>query len=107
MLCYMSSYYVYSCLDDTNADHSLTDAITHLIWSFGQIYPDYKHTPASGIEANTAKNHMFYKPDEIKYHGSVNRGATTLNFFGNLRFETQCLLYIFCINIHTCLILAR
>ena len=70
-------------LGDINADHSLTDAATHVIWSFGQVYPDYKHSPASGIEAMTAKNMRFYKPDEIKYHGSVNRGAATLNFFCN------------------------
>ena len=56
-----------------------------VIWSMGQIYPDYNHNPGSGIEARTAMNRMFYKPDEIKYHGSVNRGATTLNFFGKER----------------------
>ena len=87
---YMSNYYLSLCLGDVNADHSLTDAVTHVIWSFGQIYPDYRHNPASGIEARTAKNLMFYKPDEIKYHGSVNRGATTLNFFGNLKILEAC-----------------
>jgi hypothetical protein len=66
---------------DTLADNTLTNSLTHVIWSFGQVYPDYSHSPPSGIEAGTAKNPMFYKPDEIKYHGSVNRGATTINFF--------------------------
>ena len=55
-----------------------------VIWAFGQIYPQYNHTPESGIEAGTVSNNMFYKPDEIKYHGSVNRGATSINFFGQL-----------------------
>ena len=71
-----------SLLADTNADHDITNTLMHVIWSLGQVFPDYNHNPASGIEARTAMNRMFYKPDEIKYHGSVNRGATTLNFFG-------------------------
>ena len=55
-----------------------------LIWSFGQVYPDYFHSPNSGIEAETVSNTMFYQPDEIKYHGTRNRGATSINFFGEL-----------------------
>ena len=51
-----------------------------MIWSFGQVYPDYFHFPSSGVEAGTAKNERFYKPDEIKYHGTRNRGATSINF---------------------------
>ena len=54
----------------------------HVIWSFGQVYPDYSHSPGSGIEAGTASDNMFYLPDELKYHGSVNRGTATINFFG-------------------------
>ena len=60
-----------------------------VIWSLGQVYPDYNHRPNSGIEARTAMNDMFYKPDEIKYHGSVNRGAATLNFFGKKERERK------------------
>ena len=52
-----------------------------VIWSFGQVYPDYTHSPSSGIEAGTAENDRFYQPDEIKYHGSRNRGTTSINFF--------------------------
>ncbi len=52
-----------------------------VIWSFGQVYPDYFHFPSSGIEAGTVSNERFYKPDEIKYHGTRNRGATSINFF--------------------------
>lgn len=52
-----------------------------VIWSFGQVYPDYVHNPGSGIEAGAVSNDRFYQPDEIKYHGSVNRGATSINFF--------------------------
>ena len=52
-----------------------------VIWSFGQVYPDYFHNPGSGIEAGTVENTRFYQPDEIKYHGSRNRGATSINFF--------------------------
>ena len=53
-----------------------------VIWSFGQDTDDFFHRPDSGLEVGTASNTMFYKPDEIKYHGGRNRGATSLNFFG-------------------------
>ena len=52
-----------------------------VIWSFGQVFPDYFHNPGSGIEAGAVSNTRFYQPDEIKYHGSRNRGATSINFF--------------------------
>ncbi len=71
-------------LDDAAGDHSISDALYHVIWSFGQVWPDYTHTPGSGIEAGTAANDRFYQPDEIKYHGSSNRGMTTINFFSKL-----------------------
>ncbi len=69
---------------DSLADHSITDDLHHVIWSFGQVWPDYTHNPGSGIEAGTAANDRFYQPDEIKYHGSRNRGAATINFFRKL-----------------------
>ena len=59
----------------------------------GQVFPNYNHNPNSGIEARTAMDTMFYKPDEIKYHGSVNRGATTLNFFGKREIYLHQLVY--------------
>ena len=52
-----------------------------VIWSFGQVFPDYFHNPGSGIEAGTVQNTRFYQPDEIKYHGSRNRGSISINFF--------------------------
>lgn len=67
---------------DGSADHTITDGLLRVIWSFGQVYPDYFHFPSSGVEAGTVKNERFYQPDELKYHGSRNRGATSLNFFG-------------------------
>ena len=82
IMIYLSLSLSLSLLADTNADHDITNTLMHVIWSLGQVFPDYNHNPGSGIEARTAMNRMFYKPDEIKYHGSVNRGATTLNFFG-------------------------
>ena len=57
------------------------------------MYPDYFHWPASGIEAGTAQNNQFYQPDEIKYHGTRNRGATSINFFdqnNNTTNSAQC-----------------
>ncbi len=64
-----------------SADHDITTQIMNVIWSFGQVYPDYFHFPSSGIEAGTASIERFYQPDEIKYHGTRNRGATSINFF--------------------------
>ena len=64
-----------------SADHSITDQRLSVLWSFGQVFPDYFHNPGSGIEAVTAQNTRFYQPDEIKYHGARNRGSTSINFF--------------------------
>ena len=67
---------------DEDADHVISNTLMRVIWSHGQVYPDYFHWPSSGIEAGTAPNDRFYQPDEIKYHGGRNRGATSINFFG-------------------------
>ena len=67
---------------DSLADHDIIDGLMIVIWSFGQVHPDYFHSPASGIEAGTAHNNRFYQPDELKYHGTRNRGGTSVNFFG-------------------------
>lgn len=72
------------------ADHKI-DGLMVVIWSFGQVYPDYNHWPASGIEAGTAQNERFYQPDELKYHGSRNRGGTTINFAGETLVATSIL----------------
>ena len=79
-------YHLYVCLisssGDGRADHDIVDGLMAVIWSFGQVHPDYFHSPASGIESGTAQNDRFYQPDELKYHGTRNRGATSVNFFG-------------------------
>ena len=67
---------------DEHADHDISNRLMRVIWSHGQVFPDYFHWPRSGIEAGTAPNEQFYQPDEIKYHGGRNRGVTSLNFFG-------------------------
>lgn len=79
---FVYKYFHIVTIADGNADYNIGRQSMHLIWSFGQVFPDYNHSPGSGIEAGTARNTMFYRPDEIKYHGSRNRGATTINFFG-------------------------
>ena len=53
-----------------------------MIWAFGQVFPDYFHSPRSGIEVGTIQNDRFYQPDELKYHGTRNRGVSSINFFG-------------------------
>ena len=79
---FVYKYFHIVTIADGNADYNIGRQSMHLIWSFGQVFPDYNHSPGSGIEAGTARNTMFYRPDEIKYHGFRNRGATTINFFG-------------------------
>lgn len=75
-----SMLYKYALTGDV-ADHSISNQLMSVIWSFGQVFPDYFHNPGSGIEAGTVSNTRFYQPDEIKYHGTRNRGATSINFF--------------------------
>jgi hypothetical protein len=37
------------------------------------------HAPTSGLESGMASMRDFYKEDELKYHGKVNRGVRQLN----------------------------
>ena len=37
------------------------------------------HAPTSGIESGMAGMPDFYKEDELKYHGKVNRGVRQVN----------------------------
>ena len=62
-------------------DHDITNAAMHVIWAIGQTPGNVEHSPPSSIETNEASNTDFYQPDEVKYHGSANRGATQINFF--------------------------
>lgn len=60
---------------DEPTDHTLDDALTHVIWAKGQ--------EPTGLEAESSTNKDFYQPDEIKYHGhQMQRGVTQINFFG-------------------------
>ena len=81
-----------TCYTGDIADHPITDQLMNVIWSFGQVFPDYYHSPGSGIEAGTAQNNRFYQPDEIKYHGGNNRGSTSLNFFGK-QYIFECVVW--------------
>lgn len=67
-----------------NADHSFTDANMHVVWAKGQEQGNYIHWPATGIETvATTSDKLFYKPDELKYHGHrTQRGSATVNFLG-------------------------
>lgn len=66
-------------------DHSLTDALTHVIWAKGQEPANYIHIPASGMEAEMAAMRDFYHQDELKYHGhQMQRGVALINFFGKI-----------------------
>jgi len=64
-------------------DHTLDDALTHVIWARGQEPTKYVHVPPSGLETEASSIKDFYQPDELKYHGHQSqRGYTQINFFG-------------------------
>ena len=84
----------FSVSDNDVADHPITRSQQQVIWSLGQVFPDYFHRPGSGIEAGTAEDKMFYKRDEIKYHGTRNRGATTANFYGEQKRNEEIIIII-------------
>ena len=52
-----------------------------LIWAIGQTFGSYNHRPASGLEIGEASTPDFYRLDEVKYHGKLNRGQSMVNFF--------------------------
>ncbi|XP_023033743.1 uncharacterized protein LOC6638494 isoform X6 [Drosophila willistoni] len=63
-------------------DHTLDDALTHVIWAKGQEPGSYVHVPPSGLETQSSSVKEFYQPDELKYHGhKMQRGVTQINFF--------------------------
>ena len=66
---------------DTAADHSIENKEMIVIWAFGQVYPEYNHFLLSMDEFNMTQNERFFPVDQLKYHGSKNRGTTALNFF--------------------------
>ena len=54
----------------------------HVIWARGQEIGEYNHVPKSGLEKDKASVPLFYKPDELKYHGHGDqRGFLNLNFY--------------------------
>ncbi|XP_006819112.1 uncharacterized protein LOC102801088 [Saccoglossus kowalevskii] len=65
------------------SDHSISNSLMSVIWARGQTPGDYWHAPASGIESCMAEDYMFYRVDELKYHGTRadQRGVTTMNFY--------------------------
>ena len=66
-------------------DHSFTDSPMHVIYARGQEQGNYIHSPSSGIETGQARMKMFYRTDELKYHGhSSQRGTDIINFVGKL-----------------------
>ena len=66
---------------DTAADHSIENKEMMVIWAFGQVYPEYNHFLLPLDEFSVAQNERFFPVDQLKYHGSKNRGTTALNFF--------------------------
>ncbi|CAK9300686.1 unnamed protein product [Gordionus sp. m RMFG-2023] len=68
------------------ADHSIIDDLMHVSWAKGQNIKAPYHNPHSGIEQGSANDKMFYRDDELKYHGTNGnqRGSQTFNFYDKL-----------------------
>ena len=60
------------------SDHTIEETMM-LIWAVGQTHGNYNHKPDSGLEKGQASILDFYRPDEVKYHGKLNRGFTMIN----------------------------
>jgi hypothetical protein len=52
------------------------------------------HAPTSGLESGMAGMPDFYKEDELKYHGKVNRGIRQVNLFQVRNIINYYLLYV-------------
>lgn len=69
-------------LAEEPTDHSIEKNLMHVIWARGQEIGEYNHSPKSGLEKDKAFVPIFYKPDELKYHGHGDqRGHLSLNFY--------------------------
>ncbi|KAK6188307.1 hypothetical protein SNE40_004509 [Patella caerulea] len=67
------------------ADHTIADALMHVIWAKGQDETNYIHRPASGDQPG------FYKNDHLLYHGhSPQRGVQTINFLEKPAPSSSC-----------------
>lgn len=66
---------------DDLGDHDIEDEVLTVIWAMGQTPSQFIHRPSSSLEREEATNTEFYQEDEIKYHGSLTRGSTQINFF--------------------------
>lgn len=65
------------------ADRSFEKGPMHVIWAWGQDPINYLHDPPSALEASpVGKPETFYGNDVLRYHGILNRGMLTVNFFG-------------------------
>lgn len=99
--------YVFGCClfaysPDDPGDHSIEEELLTVIWAMGQTPSQFSHSPGSSLEREEASNTEFYQEDEIKYHGSLTRGSTQINFFSELGptclplRHSLCVLYTLC-----------
>ncbi|XP_037068630.1 uncharacterized protein LOC119089932, partial [Pollicipes pollicipes] len=79
-------------------DHAIEKDLMRVIWARGQQSGDYMHRPKSGLEAGSSSVPNFYRPDEVKYHGSgQQRGVASIDFLeGGSTQELSPRAYDFC-----------
>ncbi|KAK0394636.1 hypothetical protein QR680_000850 [Steinernema hermaphroditum] len=62
------------------SDHPLGPDKMFVIWAKGQEPNQYRHSVKSAIETGKIKDKDFYRVDQLKYHGSINRGVYPMEF---------------------------
>ncbi|TMS34614.1 hypothetical protein L596_002167 [Steinernema carpocapsae] len=62
------------------SDHPLGPDKMFVIWAKGQEPNQYRHSVKSAIETGKIKDKDFYRVDQLKYHGSINRGVYPIEF---------------------------
>ncbi|VDN00180.1 unnamed protein product, partial [Onchocerca ochengi] len=62
------------------SDHPLGPGKIFVIYAKGQKMGSYSHSVKSALEQGPINDHNFYTQDEVKYHGSKNRGVHPIEF---------------------------
>ncbi|VDK17311.1 unnamed protein product [Anisakis simplex] len=62
------------------SDHPLGPGELFVIYAKGQTSESFSHYPKSALETGNYSDHDFYKIDQLRYHGSKNRGVKRIEF---------------------------
>ncbi|VDN03274.1 unnamed protein product [Thelazia callipaeda] len=65
------------------SDHPLGPGKIFVIYAKGQTSGNYSHSIKTALENGSVGDYEFYKDDQVKYHGSQNRGVHPIEFVSN------------------------